>query len=227
MRRSSRRPVGAAAVLLAATLIIYGISTHVTLRHHSAGSRPAPSSQETDPAAALASASPLPPAPIDYAPSAGCGVERQSLKVGRDAAARDVPLVPHDTTVQNLTAAPADLSPTRVAPIETTVWRLAARLVAYKGEADSDYHLVLADASGNEMIAEIASPSCDYGTAWPSQMKQARSEFDVRFQPTDRFAYLDVPVTIVGVGFFDFQHGQRGAAVNGVEIHPVLSITFG
>ena len=34
------------------------------------------------------------------------------------------------------------------------------------------------------------------------------------------------PVTIIvtGVGFFDFLHGQTGAAPNGIELHPVLKI---
>ena len=43
----------------------------------------------------------------------------------------------------------------------------------------------------------------------------------------------DVPMTkvgasaaIVGVGFFDSDHGQTGVAPNAIEIHPILSITF-
>ncbi len=31
-------------------------------------------------------------------------------------------------------------------------------------------------------------------------------------------------VSVVGVGFFDFLHGQTGAAPNGIELHPVLKI---
>ncbi len=33
-------------------------------------------------------------------------------------------------------------------------------------------------------------------------------------------------VTVEGVGFFDFLHGQTGVADNGVELHPVLDIEF-
>jgi hypothetical protein len=33
--------------------------------------------------------------------------------------------------------------------------------------------------------------------------------------------------SIVGVGFFDVIHGQRGVAPNGIELHPVLGICFG
>ena len=41
--------------------------------------------------------------------------------------------------------------------------------------------------------------------------------------------YLDSPqsvarplVRITGVGFFDYLHGQRGVAPNGIELHPVV-----
>ena len=33
-------------------------------------------------------------------------------------------------------------------------------------------------------------------------------------------------VRVTGVGFFDFAHGQRGAAPNEIELHPVLEIEF-
>jgi hypothetical protein len=33
-------------------------------------------------------------------------------------------------------------------------------------------------------------------------------------------------VQITGVGFFDFPHGQHGAAPNVIELHPVLDIVF-
>jgi hypothetical protein len=41
------------------------------------------------------------------------------------------------------------------------------------------------------------------------------------------FTYVSVPVTVTGVGFFDYQHGQDGVAPNAIELHPVLSVTFG
>src|SRR5207245_1819994 len=34
-------------------------------------------------------------------------------------------------------------------------------------------------------------------------------------------------VQVRGVGFFDFLHGQTGVAPNGIEIHPVLNVSFG
>jgi hypothetical protein len=40
------------------------------------------------------------------------------------------------------------------------------------------------------------------------------------------FQEVSVPVTLTGLGFFDFAHGQRGVAPNAIELHPVISIVF-
>ena len=40
---------------------------------------------------------------------------------------------------------------------------------------------------------------------------------------TTSFKTANVPVQIVGVGMFDFLHGQTGVAPNAFELHPVLS----
>jgi hypothetical protein len=115
----------------------------------------------------------------------------------------------------------------RIAPYETTVWVLNATLTQYKLESDSDYHLILQDASGNTMIAEIPLPSC-VGSSSPflSKITSARSAFNAKYTPTGSFQTANIPVQITGVGMFDFLHGQTGVAPNGIELHPVLSIVF-
>jgi hypothetical protein len=40
------------------------------------------------------------------------------------------------------------------------------------------------------------------------------------------FQEVAVPVTLTGLGFFDFAHGQRGVAPNAIELHPVIGIVF-
>lgn len=78
-----------------------------------------------------------------------CGTERWSIKTGTDP----------DTSLINLSASPTlttvgvhsltppnPIPPThRVRPVETTAYTLSGVLVAFKLEADSDYHLVIAD----------------------------------------------------------------------------------
>lgn len=160
-----------------------------------------------------------------------CGVERWSVKTGTDADASLINLQSTtQTTIASLTSltAPSNLpSNNRVQPTETTVFQLPATLVEYKLEADSDYHLVLKDGSGNTMITEIPDPTC-VGSSSPllSSIQKARSEFDAQYTVTSSFQTANVPVTVTGVGFFDFQHGQTGVAPNGIELHAVLDVQF-
>ncbi len=161
-----------------------------------------------------------------------CGVERWSVKTGTDA---DAGLINLQSTTQTTIASLTSLSaPTtlpannRIQPTETTVFQLHATLTEYKLESDSDYHLVLSDGSGNTMISEIPSPSCvGSSSILLSSIQNARSEFDARYTTTSSFQTANVPVTITGVGFFDFLHGQTGVAPNGIELHAVLDIQFG
>src|ERR1700730_2401269 len=160
-----------------------------------------------------------------------CGVERWSVKTGTDADAGLINLQsPTPTTIAALISlpAPANLpSNNRIQPTEITVFQLQATLTEYKLEADSDYHLILSDGSGHSMISEMASPSCvGSSSRLLSGIQNARSEFDARYTPTSSFQAANVPVTITGVGFFDFLHGQTGVAPHGVELHAVLDIEF-
>jgi hypothetical protein len=160
-----------------------------------------------------------------------CGVERWSVKTGTDA---DAGLINLSSTSSNtiLTmrswTAPNPIPPNnRVAPYETTVWVLNATLTQYKLETDQDYHLILSDASGNTMIAEIPDPACvGPGSPLATGISNARAEFDANFTATSSFQTANVPVQITGVGMFDFLHGQTGVAPNGIELHAVIGIVF-
>jgi hypothetical protein len=160
-----------------------------------------------------------------------CGVERWSVKTGTDA---DIGKVNRSTqssntivTMRGWTAPNPIPANNRVSPYETTEWVLNATLTQYKLEGDSDYHLVLSDASGNTLIAEIPLPACvGSGSPFLSGITNARTEFNARFTPTTSFQTANIPVQIKGVGMFDFLHGQTGVAPNGIELHPVLDIVF-
>src|SRR5438874_8825121 len=58
-------------------------------------------------------------------------------------------------------------------------------------------------------------------------MRAVRRAFTAGFQPTRFWHRVHVRVYVTGVGFFDFKHGQSGVAPNAIELHPVLSLTFG
>jgi hypothetical protein len=149
---------------------------------------------------------------------------------------------------KELESHPAD----RDDPAETQVFSLEATVIAYKVEAgahgDSDYHIVLQDdscAGGKTnctVVAEIPNPPCvarssheganrKYVRQHIQSARTAFNNFVAKDKPTSlditkKFRVTSRKVRVVGVGFFDFDHKQRGHAPNVVELHPVLSITF-
>src|SRR5438270_2586851 len=162
---------------------------------------------------------------------AQCGVERWSVKTGTDPDAGRVNLNSStNTTVASMRAftAPNPIpANNRVSPAETTQWLINATLTQYKLESDSDYDLILQDASVNTMIVEIPSPTCvGAGSPFFPGIQNSRSEFDAKFTATTSFQTANIPVQVKGVGMFDFLHGQTGVAPNGIELHPVLDIIF-
>lgn len=162
-------------------------------------------------------------------PLNGCGVERWAVKTGTDAQASMVSLSPVDTTIAHLREFPGTANPpynARIPPAERTTWKLTdVTLVVYKPESDGDIHLVLSQG-GVTMIAELADPGCvDPSSPFAAAITKARAQFAAAY-PQPAYTVVNRTVTLAGVGFFDFLHGQTGVAPNGVELHPVLSICF-
>ncbi|MEY9968026.1 hypothetical protein ABIA33_006106 [Streptacidiphilus sp. MAP12-16] len=206
-----------------AAFVVAAIAVTLTITTVSAGPRhsASPDAEEHEEVVAHAAAV-----------TGSCGVERWSVKTGTDADAAKITVQSTTaTTIPALAslAAPGSLpANNRVQPTETTVFRLSATLDQYKLEADSDYHLVLDDKAGHTMIGEIPDPACvGAGSPLLSGIQKSRAEFDAKYSPTGSFQTANVPVTVTGVGFFDFLHGQTGVAPNGIELHSVLDIQFG
>jgi len=172
----------------------------------------------------------IPSAPFDEDAGGACGVERWSVKTGTDADASAIDLghvVP--STIADLTGLPKPASlpaNNRIAPTETTVYSITATLTLYKLESDADYHVVLSDGS-RTMIVESADIGCvGPGSPLASGIQTARAKLDAQLTPTSSFKSANLPVTVTGVGFFDFLHGQTGVAPNGIELHPLLDVRF-
>jgi hypothetical protein len=171
------------------------------------------------------------PFPTVWPSPSRCGFERWSVKTGTDSTVSTInfsTVVPTTVSDLNKLTQPATLpQDTRVPPVETTVYKVSATLVEYKLEGDNDIHMILSDGS-KTMIAEIPNPGC-VGDSSPLKLgiERARSEFNNKFTASDSFQSANVPVTVTGVGFFDFPHGQTGVADNAVELHPVIDVQFG
>ena len=108
-----------------------------------------------------------------------------------------------------------------------TAFQLSATLVQYRRDPDEDYHLILVDDDGTQMIVEIPRPECvDPISPWYDLIANARAGFDAAFTVTTTWHYTNTPVIVTGIGFWDYNHGQIGHAPNFVELHPVLDIQF-
>lgn len=78
------------------------------------------------------------------------------------------------------------------------------------------------------MIVEVPDPDCMSDSPWRERVLPVREAVAKRLKPTGTWKTADdSAVTLVGVGFFDKLHGQRGLAPNGIELHPVLDICWG
>ena len=167
---------------------------------------------------------------------AQCGVERADVKDLRDPHGLDMLTSRVKVaTVKQLTSLPGHTkkellkdSDKRIGPQETTVYEVGAVVIGFKRETDRDFHIVIADPQNlrDTMVVEIPAGACIVSTERQTY-GELQQQFDSDFgHVTAAFKKLPkpVPVTVRGVGFFDFVHGQTGAAKNGFELHPVLSM---
>jgi hypothetical protein len=168
--------------------------------------------------------------------AAHCGVLRWPVKTMSDADAGAVSRTPKGADIATLIAFPA---PTvrpqnrRANSVEKTEFGVSGNVIAWGLEADSDLHLVLADASNSSrtIVLEVPNPSCVSGatSAVRDSIAQARQDvLRALGAPPSGVTALSspAPVIVTGVGFFDFGH-STGHPPNAFELHPVISIRFG
>jgi len=174
----------------------------------------------------------IPQAAVPIACGAQCGTDRWLVKSLADADRDQVDLHPSRTSVARLAALkrPEVLPQAgRASGVERTTFVVEAYLAGWDPEIDGDIHLILADPGQQTitLIAEIPDPDCRgaCSSGFAQAYAAARSALQVglaRPNPQDR----PLRVEVTGVGFFDRNHGQAGAAPNFVELHPVLALRF-
>lgn len=179
------------------------------------------------------------------------GTERWDVKDGSDAGAADVnPKVVSGITIVDLNQlSPQPLDPDGRMQEEKVIYRITGILRLFKHETDNDYHIVLTDdanasySTGHSIVVEVPDPNCvsgahhQYGASqFLPQLQESRSDFETATQDLPRNRDLgsrNVQMTVVGVLFFDFMHGQTGHGLSHpsqdtdsrdkvVELHPVL-----
>lgn len=151
-----------------------------------------------------------------------CGVERWRVKVALDSTVAAVDTVALEASVPQLGHLPRPSGElphaARAAPHELRVFHVLAVLGERRRESDGDIHLVLYDPEnpGASMIAEIPDSACALGSPWAHAFAVARRRSGSI--PTG------TTISVTGIGFFDYSHGQYGDAPNSFELHPVLAI---
>ena len=161
-----------------------------------------------------------------------CGTERWNIKTLSD---KDTIKIDFNKIIKSTVKEQVNLDSPRTKrsrlESETFVYSIECYIIGFKKESnDKDIHIVIKDFETNDtMIVEIPSYEC-YEIQKTSRYELFK-ELDEWFinnigKPSTKFKRLSKPirVTITGVGFFDFIHGQTGVAKNGREIHPVLSM---
>jgi hypothetical protein len=148
-------------------------------------------------------------------------------------------MTPKLTTVASLLAIPTitTTSSTPRQSSEEQTWALKnAYLNFIRLEEDGDYHMVLSDTlaisggnlTGPTLIGEIPFPGCFSGGPLACNISRARATVDGKYTLVVDQGHDEAQVvSVIGVSFFDFEHGQFGSAPNNIELHAVLALCFG
>src|SRR4051794_39633119 len=116
--------------------------------------------------------------------ASACGVERWPVKTLTDGRAGQIDLTAHTTTVDSLRRRPVRRGPggSRGAGVESSVYRVHARLIGFKHEDDGDIHLVVSSlqSRARTMIVEFPEAACTKGA--PQKLRRRMSRSKSRFQ---------------------------------------------
>ena len=161
-----------------------------------------------------------------------CGVERWTVKTLADTDAPRVNFSAETTTIQALNALPTHCSgipSARTYTPEFQVYEVTGRIIVARSEDDRDYHIALSDPSNanSTIVTESADVACSGAATSPFRdaLSSARSQFE-SFRGGRSLASLTGSlVTVRGVGFYDFNHGQTGRSQSCIELHPLTSFS--
>ena len=200
----------------------------------------------------------------EEAPVVCGGIERWPVKVANDQDAVSgrinlTPAGPFSVAQLNQQVLPGAYPAGGRMEVEKKLYTVRGFLSYFKLEGksgDHDYHVVITDQpggynedeksppNGQSIIVEFPDPQCFAGkTGMPpatSPLSQAIADARATFEkslkwPAKTRLTKPIPVTVTGVGFFDFDHHQEGRAnphpgTTGTgkvfELHPVTEISF-
>jgi hypothetical protein len=162
------------------------------------------------------------------APSAArCGGTLWRLKTFSDAQRAKVDLAPQPTTIGAIREreGPGRPPTRRATAFQLHTWEVPAQITSFKLEATGAIRLVLYD-NGAYLNAVIPAPSC------LSTRTRDRAEMIATWQAfvakcgkgSATWQSLGAIFFVRGLGFWSQKRPLRGAAPNGAELHPVMSL---
>jgi hypothetical protein len=109
------------------------------------------------------------------------------------------------------------------------VFEIVGRVTYLAHEDDRDYRMALEDpaAPGSTVVTELADTLCSGASMSPhlATLRSVEGMFSSTLGGRSPSTLVGTVVRIRGVGFYDFNHGQRGQSQNCIELHPIVSIS--
>jgi len=134
-------------------------------------------------------------------------------------------------SIQDLNALPShcEAGPDRrTYPEEFRVYEISGRVIFVAHEDDRDYHIVLQDPSDttSSVVTEMADTTCSSVAMSPhlATLRSVEGMFASVLNGASPISLVGSTVRIRGVGFYDFDHAQRGRSKNCIELHPIVFI---
>ena len=109
------------------------------------------------------------------------------------------------------------------------MFEVSGRVLYLAHEDDRDYHIALEDPTtpGSTVVTELVDTMCAGAIMSPhlTTLRSVEGMFSMLLSGRSPSTLVGTTVTVRGVGFYDFDHGQRGRSANCIELHPIVSIT--
>jgi hypothetical protein len=172
-------------------------------------------------------------APSTPNPGLACGVERWFVKTLADQDASTIALSQvTPISIDELNALPSHCEggPDRRAfPEEFRVYEIVGRVIYVAHEDDRDYHIVLEDPTdaSSSVVTELADTRCAGASISPhlAALRSVEGMLASVLGSDSPASLVGTTLRVQGVGFYDFDHGQRGRSKNCIELHPIVSLS--
>lgn len=152
---------------------------------------------------------------------------------GTDPGAKAISHKAFKTTIDKLGALPIKGQPlsmyhlVRVGNAEKTLWSVDATIIESQLNPDRDYHFVLKSNTGQRIICELPDPKLmKTPSLFAAEMKKAQANVAAKLHMTAAPRASCVHAHITGLGYYGRVRPGDGGPKNGIQLHPVVSVTF-